>query len=42
MMFVIKNYNQAKCLSQKFFGSENIQFEVKGPMGKSLNVHPEG
>ena len=42
MMFVIKNYNQPKGLSQKFFWDSDIQFEVKGPMGKSLNVHPDG
>lgn len=40
MMFVIKNYNRG--LSQKFYHDSNTEFEVKGPMGKSLNVLPHG
>lgn len=42
MMFVIKNYNQPTGLSEKFYKNENTEFEVKGPMGKSLNVHTAG
>lgn len=42
MMFVIKNYNQPTGLSEKFYKDDEIQFEVKGPMGKSLNVQPAG
>lgn len=42
MMFVIKNYNQPFGLSQKFFTSPGSWYEVKGPMGKSLNVQSTG
>jgi hypothetical protein len=40
-MFVIKNYNQPTGLSYRI-NQANEQFEVKGPMGKSLNVQTTG
>jgi len=42
MMFVVKNYKQVTGLSEKFFRNEVPDFEVKGPMGKSLNVEASG
>ena len=38
MMFVIKNYRSRTGLSEKFFSVGETDFEVKGPMGKSLDV----
>lgn len=36
-MFTIKNYKEPTGLSEKFFREdEEFDFEVKGPMGKSL------
>ena len=38
MMMVIKNYQQPAGVSQRVFEPNGQNFEVKGPMGKSLNV----
>lgn len=38
----IKNYNQEAGLSKKFFDHNIVDFEVKGPMGKPLNVETTG
>jgi len=42
-MFTIKNYNQPKGLSFRFFSDENQHnFEVSGPFGKGLIQAEEG
>jgi NAD(P)H-flavin reductase len=42
MLFVIKNYNQPNSLSASIHSEQGLNYEVKGPMGKSLNVASSG
>lgn len=41
-MFTIKNYNSATGLSFRFTERQDAEFEVKGPMGKGLQMKPTG
>jgi NAD(P)H-flavin reductase len=43
MIFTVKNYNSESCVSEKFFRKSGaLEFEVKGPMGKGLQVQRTG
>ena len=42
MMFVIKHYDNPMGLTERLNRKDFTEFEVKGPMGKSLNVNPSG
>ena len=41
-IFTIKNYQQAKGLSFRFFSDQEHNFEVSGPFGKGLIQKEEG
>ena len=43
MIFTVKNYRRESCVSEKFFRKSGaLEFEVKGPMGKGLQVQRTG
>jgi|688.fasta_scaffold173447_4 hypothetical protein len=43
MIFTVKNYRRESTVSEKFFRKTGeLEFEVKGPMGKGLQVEKTG
>ena len=42
LIMTIKNYNLPKGLSHNIHTSEKAQFEIKGPMGKGLDIQSKG
>lgn len=42
MMFVVKDYDSATGLSHRLHSEHDVNYEMKGPLGKRLDVEPTG